>query len=161
LNWYTLEGQARVTLSDRMRRIVTIFAAVAAAILFIATIANPWYSFRDGVRGQADIAVVQGRVEYDTIRSNNPNGSSPREFFAHRLHFVASAPGWKFLPAYRGNRLGIYVAIPLWPFALGLAALSFVTHRRSPRNACRHCRYDLRGLPPTTPCPECGAPPAA
>ena len=55
------------------------------------------------------------------------------------------------------------VLVPLYiPFTL-LAlptALLFHRDRRSVRWAiagrCRRCGYNLAGLPPTTPCPECG-----
>ncbi|HMN41800.1 MAG TPA: hypothetical protein PKE29_13220 [Phycisphaerales bacterium] len=57
-----------------------------------------------------------------------------------------------------------YLELPLWiPFAgaAAIAALAWRTHLR-PRSpaelaACPACGYDLRGLAPSAPCPECGA----
>jgi hypothetical protein len=74
------------------------------------------------------------------------------------LKIGVSGPLPKYLPA-----------LPLWPgllidtafyalfcFALirGAPALRRTLRRR--RNLCTVCAYDRKGLPPTTPCPECG-----
>jgi hypothetical protein len=54
-------------------------------------------------------------------------------------------------------------AIPLWfPFLfvtiLTIAAWrhEFAARRRTLIGCCSKCKYDRRGLSPTTPCPECG-----
>jgi hypothetical protein len=54
-------------------------------------------------------------------------------------------------------------AVPIWPFALALAAAWWFTRPRSKRSgttcagACPSCGYDLRGLQAGSSCPECGA----
>jgi hypothetical protein len=53
------------------------------------------------------------------------------------------------------------VFIPLWPaavVAVFTAASWWRAWRKVPDGHCRKCRYDLRTLPPGSPCPECGAP---
>jgi hypothetical protein len=52
---------------------------------------------------------------------------------------------------------------PLWllGLAVGLpSVLAWVAHRRAPRTGCHTCNYDLSGLPPGSPCPECAAKPS-
>lgn len=47
----------------------------------------------------------------------------------------------------------------IWPTAV-LGALSLILWwqtRRRPPSSCERCAYDLDGLPPGSPCPECGA----
>jgi hypothetical protein len=64
----------------------------------------------------------------------------------------------------RGPGAGQYVlAVPLWLPAATLGLLGIVGRRRGwhqPRGGCKTCGYDLRGLTPGRPCPECGAPTA-
>lgn len=57
------------------------------------------------------------------------------------------------------------LSIPMWvPLALVAlpTALAWRRHlRRIPPDHCPRCRYNLAGLPPNSPCPECGAPHSA
>jgi hypothetical protein len=56
--------------------------------------------------------------------------------------------------------------LPLWSvfvagaIASGLAHRSHLRQVRAPR-ACPSCRYDLSGLPPGSPCPECATVPSS
>lgn len=57
---------------------------------------------------------------------------------------------------------GMLVNALLYGAALGLfwVTIRWVYRRRHREPwQCRKCRYDLRGLPPDTPCPECGRAP--
>jgi hypothetical protein len=69
------------------------------------------------------------------------------------------------------GRIGLPL-FPLWPgFALNTifyAALAWILwqiplalrrHRRRRAGRCTRCNYDLKGLPPGSPCPECGTKP--
>lgn len=51
---------------------------------------------------------------------------------------------------------------PLWPIPVTLAALGgtllYIARKPSPFG-CPVCSYDRRGIPPNTPCPECGTNP--
>src|SRR5579862_6423400 len=51
--------------------------------------------------------------------------------------------------------------IPLWTVLLPFAGTSLwvvVRSHRATVGVCPHCRYNLSGLPPNSPCPECGTP---
>ncbi len=48
-------------------------------------------------------------------------------------------------------------ALPFWAPILLVSALAYALHRRGPGpGLCRRCSYNLSGLPPGSPCPECG-----
>jgi len=60
------------------------------------------------------------------------------------------------------------LAIPGWVFVLSLLAVTvaawqpdLIARRRARLNHCPACNYDRCGIPGTSPCPECGAVPAA
>ncbi len=66
---------------------------------------------------------------------------------------------WWF-QSYRSARQD-WRCIPLWlppiaAFALLEATRVLVRAQRRARNQCPRCAYNLRGLPPASPCPECG-----
>jgi hypothetical protein len=70
---------------------------------------------------------------------------------------------WHIRPSIEHGVWGeLWVFIPLWlPLAFTAVPTTFAwrTHilrRRRHLHLCPSCRYDLRGLPPGTPCPECG-----
>jgi hypothetical protein len=56
------------------------------------------------------------------------------------------------------------LTLPLWPLVLLSALIAARSWRRHLRfrapGECRMCGYDRRGLPPHSPCPECGLVPA-
>jgi hypothetical protein len=69
---------------------------------------------------------------------------------------------WHWWPRINGESWDI----PLWlPFALTAlpTTIAWRTHirRRRRDDLCRACRYDLRGLPVGSVCPECGRPTAS
>jgi hypothetical protein len=66
-----------------------------------------------------------------------------------------------FGPMYGSTPSGrTYIWIPLWtPWLLaaaGSALLWFRDRPPQPLDKCPRCRYDRRGLPADSPCPECG-----
>jgi hypothetical protein len=75
---------------------------------------------------------------------------------------------WQYEHKQRGtySHTNLY-RFPLWPIAAGgwtLTALVWWMSRGAARvkaGACPSCRYDLSGLPPGSPCPECAAEPPA
>jgi hypothetical protein len=54
------------------------------------------------------------------------------------------------------------IVVPLWPLVLLSLVLAGYAHgvvvgeRRATIGRCRGCGYDIRGVRPETPCPECG-----
>jgi hypothetical protein len=74
---------------------------------------------------------------------------------------TAPAIAWTFTQSSDPVRKERSLAIPLWAPLL-LAALPVVLLRQTARarrraGVCTACAYDRRGLPPTSPCPECGS----
>jgi hypothetical protein len=68
-------------------------------------------------------------------------------------------PDWSWWFHYTRDDILI---IPLWSIflATGAASLSLVRAARSIAKRpglCHSCGYDRRGLPPDSPCPECGS----
>jgi hypothetical protein len=54
----------------------------------------------------------------------------------------------------------VELGVPLWSVALLTAPVCVTAWRRQPkRGGCPACNYDLSGLPPGSPCPECAAAP--
>ena len=54
----------------------------------------------------------------------------------------------------------VVICIPLWTAplaALGVALSELRARRRALPGQCPRCHYDLSGLPPGSPCPECAA----
>ena len=81
-----------------------------------------------------------------------------------------SAAGFYFNRSYRDREWGVrflhpssqnrLLMIPYWLAALVMGVVAFFTRpaRRSSEGRCS-CGYDLTGLTPTAPCPECGVTP--
>lgn len=94
----------------------------------------------------------------------------PPKITANSVEWSSLAWGWParhtmldsrgrrhILPA--GFALDALAFTPVWYLALHLlrAPVAFIINRfRRPPWECRRCRYDLRGLPEDSPCPECG-----
>ncbi len=76
---------------------------------------------------------------------------------------------WVMLPRYvrvSNGSTSTRIQLPLWlPFLATALPTAFLIHhhlrttRRARAGNCPKCNYNLRGLPPTTLCPECGATP--
>jgi hypothetical protein len=66
--------------------------------------------------------------------------------------------GFPVVPLWRGFLLdtGVYGA---FAFALSFVPGAVRRRMRAARGLCPSCRYDLSGLPPGSPCPECAAKP--
>ena len=61
------------------------------------------------------------------------------------------------IPSVSTGPSGGLASLPLW---VPIAALLFLVGRASRHSVARHsciaCKYDRRGIPPNSPCPECG-----
>ncbi len=73
-----------------------------------------------------------------------------------RTGFVAEA-ALGYRPIWPGLLFNILFYATLW-FACFTTLASWRRRRMRRRGICHNCRYDLQGLPPGTPCPECGTP---
>lgn len=145
----------------RLRRIAK-WTGVAATVLIGATdaLSQRWCVHRFDSRGGVT-ALHRGGIGRDWLDpAYSRSGYWP--------------PGWRIEPAYRGylwwpswsaNSVGRELWVPIWiPLALAAAPTAILFHRdrrRHPRNLpghCRTCGYNLAGLSPDGPCPECGTP---
>jgi len=79
-------------------------------------------------------------------------------YLAAHTQLSASAFGIRRIPGG-----GVLAKCNWWFLRATLTALLlptlYLTYRAFKRvlpNSCPHCRYDLSGLPPNSPCPECG-----
>lgn len=62
-----------------------------------------------------------------------------------------------YAPIWRGLSSDLLIFAAFWFLVLSLASLRRALRRR--RGLCNRCAYDLKGLPPGSPCPECGQAP--
>ena len=126
---------------------------IAALWVFSAYYGIKWTHFRQSLVEQ--FSILAGCFLY----SNSPLASSS-----------VAADGWSFsavgeprrvlhwLPGLGLNSFSLPLWIPLVMMAIPTASLFILDRRqRSHKHCCHSCRYNLRGLPPTTSkCPECG-----
>lgn len=110
----------------------------------------PFYSRAQLARGQLVIDILT--PEPDGSRSGWANTG------LHVQPATSPWPQWSFRRQKFPTEL--IITIPLWPAILVFAFTtrwSWRTIRREPTpGRCPRCRYDLSGLPPASPCPECG-----
>jgi len=126
---------------------------IPALWVFSVCYAIKWTHFRQGLVEQ--FSILAGCFLY----SNSPLASSS-----------VAADGWSFssvgeprwvlylMPGVGRSSFRLPLWVPLVLIAIPTASLFILDRRQRSHNRCCHsCRYDLRGLPPTTPkCPECG-----
>ena len=77
-----------------------------------------------------------------------------------RYFTMSMASSVRWWPEYQaGVGYLSHLFVPLWIptalFAIPLPPLLWCRRRPTP-GQCRHCLYNLRGLPSDAPCPECG-----
>ena len=98
----------------------------------------------------------------DTRRSDEPyhrpHPGDPEFFFIARAVWLLSDDAW--LPRVETRDGNWILVVPYWlplaTSALPAAFLLWWDRRGIPPGLCPHCRYNLQGLLPNSPCPECG-----
>lgn len=138
--------------------------AALATLIVLAYAANGrWRYKRNGARSITEIVHGVVHLHWNPRRTDSSllwNGWS--------LWPVEPQRRWIYRPwAYDRGTNGIggwrFLLFPFWPAALPplLIATALGLRRRRSRlrlraGACTNCGYDLRGLAPGLPCPECG-----
>lgn len=127
---------------------VSIVALGVFSIFFWTTFGMP-----TGNSGIRYVCLASGGV--DIIRC--PNAPVPPQ----PVVSVSTAGSYSVLlwPASATPIGGSAVSIPLWMAIVPLvipAGVRFIRRALMPAGRCRCCGYDLRGLGPGSPCPECG-----
>jgi hypothetical protein len=145
--------------------VVAAYAASAARLYRLSYTRGPTERGIELVRGQFSI-FWQGTVPLGPAASakRGPVPGWKYESAALADNRWVEALGWG-MPAYGfGKNYFRAVRAPLWGAALlgaGLAAFGWSgVWPRSKAKGCPSCNYDLSGLPPGSPCPECAAVPA-
>ena len=154
-------------------------AGLCALILIIFVATLPWVFYLGRFKGLDGwtVAIWRGQVivivnDFDPARANLPPETLPPEMLSRRWKLrvdrsrPSSAPNdfpspfayrTRYMPTMFGWTFEGFV--PLWPvFVVSLlcSGLTWIPRRRAP-NPRRSCKYDLSGLPPGSPCPECAA----
>jgi hypothetical protein len=145
------------------RRLVNLVSAVSLPLLLCAAAALYVESllavdqFVSG-SGTRRALVKIGRGTFQFGQSVAAPGAPPRRWTWDRFNYSGdeiSPHPWFF--SYARNASGWAVSVPLWLFILVPLLVVFAARRRgkkSLRDVCAACGYDLRATPER--CPECG-----
>jgi rubrerythrin len=121
---------------------------------------SQWYCAEFRI-GQAVVITSKGRVSLAW-------SESPRLFAKFSSFTFRFEPAWsdfsyrtaRYMPILTQHNSNSAITFPLWTLATllipGILLLYFP--RPLKPNHCPHCRYNHEGLPPNSPCPECGKP---
>ena len=141
---------------------VLLAVAVLLSLIFLISI---FYSFGAMTSGGGSVGGGAGLIGVEWAGTNGP-GIPPDPKASHIGPFEYRRRDWPMvwwiISADWGGGAGV-LAIPLWMLILGTAAPgAYLLYRtRLATGRCRQCGYDLTGLPPNSPCPECGRPSGA
>ena len=151
--------------SRLLRRGLLVAAAGCIGLALLSLLVE--VAFSDGARYR--LVLTRGQIRYHWSHPNTVGwslGSDP-DFQGLRIRFEPVWPELRVMPTVHRGRFGFSpfgsstnvarVFVPLW--AGLLLALPAIFHAvRTPAGHCGKCRYDLRGVPGTIVCPECGQP---
>lgn len=147
-------------MKPRPRRITRAlgYACIGLAVVTTAAwLASGWYGAAYGWGGRRALSIGAGWIEYDGPGTADAFGQAD----GWQCWSRTIGSQWRFDFLHVSNAAQTVVGVPLYPIPLLLGALGFtILHRTRPRPPylCPKCKYDLRGLPPAAPCPECAAP---
>jgi hypothetical protein len=133
--------------------IALLFAAYFATAFYSAVAVAPW--------GQRAVVIAANRGQFSFHMQ--PAAVAGFSTSAWRR---PEAPNidlrWRYHPAgWISAGASAYIAIPIWSFLIvptGFVIVCTLAQRGPLSRACCSCHYDLSGLPPGSPCPECASP---
>jgi hypothetical protein len=142
--------------------------ALGVTALVVLSLVRGVAAYNIGDRTQHWIRLWRGNAE---IKVYDWRGPSPLDFSDLRyprrqVAWLVPPVQWPSTWLYEHKQRGLYAhstmyRFPLWPFAAsawtltGLAWWMAINSARATQFACPSCHYDLSGLPPGSPCPEC------
>ena len=144
------------------------------AMLYVASSVRFFACELNGRNANVYVQLIRGRlgVNWKTAWGARPSFTAFNSFPVRDVR--EATPAWPEALLWEGSvRLGQpswEAWMPLWWVGLGAGVLSVASwraHRRAPRtlpsgtngSTCPACNYNLSGLPPGSPCPECARPP--
>jgi hypothetical protein len=146
-------------------------ALLCIGALFILSWGNGWLVWYRRGHSWSRVTIWRGQV--GVFFYDDPNASFPKHVAYDRLsQSELLNHGWRRFPcgfswefnSKPGLGWALYATASLWPIGLaaGTAAVLGVVGRTAHMShpTCPSCSYDLSGLPPGSPCPECAAVPA-
>ena len=151
----------------RIRKAIKWGGAGAVLLLLVIWVGSGWgYVFASHSSapspGGAFFAIEHGQLVCSASHERVFHSASPWIFNIGKHPFGQKGYEWSFALSRNGW------FIPLWcPFLLLLVPttivwrLDLLASRRARAGRCPTCNYDRAGLPPGSPCPECGKPASA
>jgi hypothetical protein len=121
-------------------------------------------SLKPGIDDQTDRYVITRGWPFRSLASVVSSKSTPIDLIETTNHGITLPDRYQSWPdryaiptlhLFPGFILNTALAAPLWWFLL-TAPPAIRRHFRKQAHQCPHCAYDRQGLPPTSPCPECG-----
>ena len=145
----------------RARRVVKWAGPVLTILLVVAWLGSQTRRVAWSPTGRYWISLAGGHVRFARLEPAAPANSGSRRWESGPISPEFS---WWF---QRGSiaSYSSWSAVPVWVFIVptaGATAAAWWLDARARRRPglCPRCGYDLAGLSPGTPCPECGRVPA-
>jgi hypothetical protein len=148
--------RARVNWAVRWGGMLVCVAVVAA---YIATWNRSVSVLTYSRTGYGGLILIRGSLA--ATKTGSLGRGSPWLFVRSPLD---ARPHWRWVlvPDIRTGRTTT-VSLPLWIIFATSLSVTIAAHARRkrfrPESECPSCHYDLSGLPPGSPCPECAATP--
>ena len=149
----------------RIRRIARWPALALLLLMAVATyfaFYRPLNFFLTAPYAFYEVSLLEGGLRWRQLPLVPESGVSWQFVGFHRGGLLYPNEKSVWLPAYEHHATANWqLFIPMWILLLLTTPLCLALwwpdlRRRIPPGHCPNCRYDLRGLPPNSPCPECG-----
>ena len=154
-----------------MRRVRRNLGLLTCALIAALWLSSMWWAPRLTLRipevWQLELTSVRGELDLVTFTGSQARGGPIIELmtggsmgvFGEQLP-LRWLPHLNTTPPSADVRLYVYLAVPYWVFlsVLGLLLIGSKIRDewRARRGICLFCGYQLAGISPSAPCPECG-----